>query len=542
MVVMYERRLGCIFRGALVAAAGAAAVQVACTSHDAAPDAGAPDATAGDDPVDVQEAGDEGGPSLGFDADIPDRLVWCEAGAPPLVARDGCEDYLWSVCGLPARVTPYDDAGNLNLVQCTLLCARKERGPVPYSCRIYPGPTDGGPPSDGGTDALVQPTFDLDGAPPGTLVFECEWCNNGGRRPPGYRAPPQPASRGVVGRSLAQMAELEAASIYAFRQLRRELRAHGAEPELVGEAARAAEDERRHARTVGRLARSWGAKPRRARFQSVPTRALEEIALENAVEGCVRETFGALVASWQGAHAGDARIRRAMRAIAIDETRHAALSWAVAAWAEARLEPSSRARVREARRLDAARLEREVRAPLPAPLVHEAGLPDAARARALPRSGRAVGVSGRILVALPAIVLACSNSATPAADAGDAAESCLLCADAGADPPWVDPRLGLPARMKVMLHDCTGTEPCHGLGSGGLTIAPGAEFTQLVNVRSTERPELFRVQPGDPAQSYLFLKLAGDGGIQGTRMPSGGSFDPRRPALAWEWIEAGAPP
>ena len=160
-----------------------------------------------------------------------------------------------------------------------------------------------------------------------------------------------------------------------------------------------------------------------------------------------------------------------------------------------------------------------------------------------------MGVSATTRRALLATVVACSNSATPVADAGDrsdagdASEPCLLCADAGADPPWVDPRLGLAARMKVMLHDCTGTEPCHGLGSAGLTIATGAEFAQLVNVRSTERPELFRVQPGDPAQSYLFLKLAGDGGIQGSRMPGGGtSFDPRRPALAWEWIEAGAPP
>jgi hypothetical protein len=112
--------------------------------------------------------------------------------------------------------------------------------------------------------------------------------------------------------------------------------------------------------------------------------------------------------------------------------------------------------------------------------------------------------------------------------------------DAG-DPPWTDPSLALGPRMALMLHDCTGSEPCHATGSGGLRIVPGGEFSQLIDVRSTERPELLRVAPGDPGQSYLWLKLAGDGGITGSRMPNGGSFDPRRPALAWSWIEAGAP-
>jgi hypothetical protein len=92
-----------------------------------------------------------------------------------------------------------------------------------------------------------------------------------------------------------------------------------------------------------------------------------------------------------------------------------------------------------------------------------------------------------------------------------------------------------------MLQDCTGAEACHALGSGGLTIARGNELVNLVNVRSTERPDLFRVAPGDPAQSYLYLKLAQDGGFSGAPMPASGAFDPRRPALAWAWIEAGAP-
>ena len=61
----------------------------------------------------------------------------------------------------------------------------------------------------------------------------------------------------------------------------------------------------------------------RPRVEALPTRALGVVAIENAVEGCVRETFGALIASWQAEHARDPGIKRLMRSIARDETRHA---------------------------------------------------------------------------------------------------------------------------------------------------------------------------------------------------------------------------
>jgi hypothetical protein len=107
------------------------------------------------------------------------------------------------------------------------------------------------------------------------------------------------------------------------------------------------------------------------------------IAVENAVEGCVRETFGAVVAAWQAAHAGDPRIARTMARIAADETRHAALAWAIAGWMEPRLDARSRRVVLAARRAAVRTLLHEVRGPLPPVLVARAGLPTAARASAL---------------------------------------------------------------------------------------------------------------------------------------------------------------
>jgi hypothetical protein len=104
------------------------------------------------------------------------------------------------------------------------------------------------------------------------------------------------------------------------------------------------------------------------------------MAVENAVEGCVRETYGALIAHHQASTAADPQIRDAMASIATDETRHAALGWAVAAWAETRLDGEGRARVHAARRKTVRGLRASASRELPAPLVRDAGLPDAVSA------------------------------------------------------------------------------------------------------------------------------------------------------------------
>ncbi len=202
-----------------------------------------------------------------------------------------------------------------------------------------------------------------------------------GRRTAGLDEP-SGATR-ALGATLARYAWLEAASVHAFRRLARELRAYGAPAELVCAARASARDEIRHARAMRSLARTHGARVEPVAARADGVRDLETIARENAVEACVTETFGALLAAWQAERAEDAGVRAAMRAIAPDEVRHASLAWAVAAWIEPRLSPAARARVRRAR-ADAARkcvqnatneLGREIAGPL--------GLPSAAAARSL---------------------------------------------------------------------------------------------------------------------------------------------------------------
>src|SRR5581483_682033 len=110
-------------------------------------------------------------------------------------------------------------------------------------------------------------------------------------------------------------------------------------------AREAARDERRHARTMTALARRRGATVPRVRATRRRSRALFDIALENAVEGCVREAYGALFAVWQSEHATDPRVRSAMRSIARDEATHAELAYDVHAWAREILQPDERTRL-----------------------------------------------------------------------------------------------------------------------------------------------------------------------------------------------------
>jgi hypothetical protein len=100
-----------------------------------------------------------------------------------------------------------------------------------------------------------------------------------------------------------------------------------------------------------RLARRRSATPAVPdRPSTMPVRALVDVAVENAVEGCIRETYGALLAFVEALSSPDPSLRRAMRTIAEDECRHAELAWSVHAWALPRLRPAERKRVEDALR------------------------------------------------------------------------------------------------------------------------------------------------------------------------------------------------
>jgi hypothetical protein len=175
------------------------------------------------------------------------------------------------------------------------------------------------------------------------------------------------------------MAFLEAASVHAFKILRDELRHHGAPRSLIRAAERAARDERRHARAAGALARRYGTRAAAVYVPKRAVRSIEAIAVENAAAGCVQETYGALVATYQAQAAEDPVVRAAMMRIARDETRHASLSWKVMSWLNGRLDTQARARVRDAMHEASAEVARHAMRLRDPELARVAGLPSGPR-------------------------------------------------------------------------------------------------------------------------------------------------------------------
>jgi hypothetical protein len=149
---------------------------------------------------------------------------------------------------------------------------------------------------------------------------------------------------------LARAAHDEAASVHAFLALAAELAAHGAPAGLLARIDAAVDDERRHAALITDLAHRHGAEVPAVSIAPTPPRDLLALAVENVVEGCVRETWAALSDAHQARHAHTAELRDLYASIAADEASHAELAWAIDAWLFGQLGEDGRNMVAAARR------------------------------------------------------------------------------------------------------------------------------------------------------------------------------------------------
>ena len=234
---------------------------------------------------------------------------------------------------------------------CEELCKKLE-GQVPLSCRFL---------SSTSVDCTVRPL--------------CP----GGRKPAHLVAPRLPFTDRRTA-FLLGCAHMEAASVIAFARLACDLSSLGAPQALVARVHAAADDEVRHARAV--LSLAGGVTLPAVEVASSGPRDAFGIALENAREGCVRETYAALLAQRQGSAARDPMVRSTMAEIAADETRHAELSWALAAWLDEQLDADQRRAIADARACEASALRAEL---VSRGLIEDAdlGLPSAREAVAL---------------------------------------------------------------------------------------------------------------------------------------------------------------
>ncbi|MEM9195175.1 MAG: ferritin-like domain-containing protein [Myxococcota bacterium] len=164
-----------------------------------------------------------------------------------------------------------------------------------------------------------------------------------GRRPAGLVA--DPCLEETVGAFFAGVAALEESAVTAFDVMIDELTTLKAPSALLAAAEAARRDEVRHTKLMTELAERYGTHPKPPTIGPTAARSPFEITLENAVEGCIRETYGALVAEYQSHTAEDPDVRTVMREIAEDERRHAELSWALAGWLEPQLTAEERAQI-----------------------------------------------------------------------------------------------------------------------------------------------------------------------------------------------------
>jgi hypothetical protein len=270
----------------------------------------------------------------------------CPHDPPDISGCGGADVYLHASladCGLPAK-------GDLTKDRCDDLC----KGFETRACEVEDR-------SDG------------------KVAVYCEAANPCMGRPTSDGALATAHDDGTAIDRLAEARRMEAHSVIAFRELEADLVRFGAPASLVDSCRVAADDDCRHARAMARLLRARGVRPAAIdRPRAAGFASLFALAAHNEREGVVGESWGALLALHQAERARDADVRDEMRAIADEETSHAALSIEIARWVRTQLSDESVAALDDARRAAIARLRGSF-----ASAPEELGLPAPATAAAM---------------------------------------------------------------------------------------------------------------------------------------------------------------
>jgi hypothetical protein len=212
------------------------------------------------------------------------------------------------------------------------------------SAECFPGTRPGHCASGGsGTPFTCYPRVDID---PGRPFFvdgvartakptaRGDWCAPKGIPHVGNVAP---ALRARVSQAWLAAAQMEHASIAAFARFALQLWSVGAPPELIDETTLAMRDEIRHAEHCFAVAsayagRAIGPEPL-AVDGSLNEMSLKQCMLATVREGCIGETIAAFETREASEHVRDPELRKLLRQISADETRHAQLAFRFLNWA-----------------------------------------------------------------------------------------------------------------------------------------------------------------------------------------------------------------
>lgn len=145
-------------------------------------------------------------------------------------------------------------------------------------------------------------------------------------------------ARRLIGAYWRKNATAEHSSVAGFHRFALDLLTHGAPPELVARAQRAAAQELRHAVDCFTLASAYlgepvGPAPMALGASAPIASSLAELAAWTARDGAIGETLAAFLAEQALAETTEPAVRRVLERIVADETEHAALAWATLRWA-----------------------------------------------------------------------------------------------------------------------------------------------------------------------------------------------------------------
>ncbi len=227
--------------------------------------------------------------------------------------------------------TGYLDAeGQLTEESCSTLCTEQAGVYYDYLCSCdYTGP-------------------DSDGNHPVTCEYTV--CAVEGRGHGDIAKLNVATGRNEQARTFVRAYHAEASSVGAFLQLREELKQHDALEDLQRRCLKAAVQEVHHARMMAKLVEDEGGELPPLDFGTLTKRSLFDLALDNAVEGCVYEAYSALKAQYQSRNSTDKRVAHAMKVIARDETAHAQLAWDIHQHLMSRLSKEEQVQIYRAQR------------------------------------------------------------------------------------------------------------------------------------------------------------------------------------------------
>lgn len=206
----------------------------------------------------------------------------------------------------------YIDISNTS-VSCLEHCQMQDNGDRLLSCQY-----------EKGDQGMIQVRCDREGA----CAVPGRWTSIVGPKPL--------ALAYSIQEEMKRRVKCEAVAVIAFERLAFELKAYQAPTALLAKIQVAIEDEKRHTSTFTStcLAQNWEIKEDITHIEvsHYPVRSLLEIAIENAIEGCVGESFAALENLYQSYFAKNPTIKALHQSIVFDEIAHAELSWQIHDW------------------------------------------------------------------------------------------------------------------------------------------------------------------------------------------------------------------